>query len=76
MPNRVISIVREVDAHTPDPELLQGHGAYLGIEVQDSTSPPGAVITEIAPGTPAKVVGLAPLDVHSGTTQLAAATFT
>jgi S1-C subfamily serine protease len=113
--DRVMSIVREVDAHTPDPELLQGRGAYLGIEVQDSKSPPGAVITEIAPGTPAKVVGLAPLDVivaidgdavdsagglvrqlarhrggdrvvvgwidpqghvHSGATQLAAATFT
>lgn len=60
---RVLSIVREVDAHTPDPEILQGHGAYLGIEVQDSTAPPGARITEVAPGTPAAVVGIAPSDV-------------
>jgi serine protease Do len=60
---RVLSIVREVDSHTPDPEILQGHGAYLGIEVQDSTAPPGARITEVAPGTPAGIVGIAPSDV-------------
>jgi S1-C subfamily serine protease len=60
---RVLSIVREVDAHTPDPELLQGHGAYLGIEVQDSTAPPGARIVDVAPGTPAEVVGIVPSDV-------------
>jgi S1-C subfamily serine protease len=60
---RVMSIVREVDAHTPDPEILQGHGAYLGIEVQDSTAPSGARITDVEPGTPAAVVGIAPSDV-------------
>jgi S1-C subfamily serine protease len=60
---RVMSIVREVDAHTPDPDLLQGHGAYLGIEVQDSTTPPGARIVDVAPGTPAEVVGIVPSDV-------------
>jgi serine protease Do len=60
---RVMSIVREVDAHTPDPEILQGHGAYLGIEVQDSAAPPGARILEVQPGTPAAVVGIAASDV-------------
>jgi S1-C subfamily serine protease len=58
-----MAIVREVDAHKPDPEILQGHGAYLGIEVQDSTVPPGARITAVAPGTPAAIVGIAPEDV-------------
>jgi S1-C subfamily serine protease len=61
--DRVMSIVRKVDAHTPDPALLQGHGAYLGIEVQDSTAPPGARIIDVAPGTPAEVVGIVPSDV-------------
>jgi S1-C subfamily serine protease len=61
--DHVLSIVREVDAHTPDPELLQGHGAYLGIDVNDSTNPPGALITEVEPGTPAEVVGMTPSDV-------------
>jgi S1-C subfamily serine protease len=61
--DRVMSIVREVDAHTPDPAILQGHGAYLGIDVQDSTAPRGALITEVSPGTPAEIVGIAPSDV-------------
>ncbi len=47
----------------PTPELLQGHGAYLGIDVNDSTNPPGALITEVEPGTPAEVVGMTPSDV-------------
>jgi S1-C subfamily serine protease len=61
--DRVLSIVSEVDAHKTDPAILEGHGAYLGIEVQDSTAPPGARITDVAPGTPAQIVGIAPSDV-------------
>jgi S1-C subfamily serine protease len=59
---RVMSIVREVDASTPDPAILQGHGAYLGIEVQDSTAQPGARVIDVSPGTPAAIVGIAPTD--------------
>jgi S1-C subfamily serine protease len=61
--DRVMAIVHDVNTHTEAPDVLQGHGAYLGIEVRDSTSPPGALIVVVAPGTPAEVVGMAPNDV-------------
>jgi S1-C subfamily serine protease len=60
--DRVISIVRDVDASTPDPAILQGHGAYLGIDVQDSAAQLGARVIDVSPGTPAAIVGIAPAD--------------
>lgn len=57
-----MSIVRDVDASTPDPAILQGHGAYLGIDVQDSAAQPGARVIDVSPGTPAAIVGIAPAD--------------
>jgi S1-C subfamily serine protease len=60
--DRVMSIVRDVDASTPDPAILQGHGAYLGIDVQDSTAQPGARVIDVSPGTPAAIVDIAPMD--------------
>lgn len=64
--NLVMSIVHDVNTHTQNPAILQGHGAYLGIEVRDSVSPPGAVIISVEPGTPAQVAGLAAQDVIVG----------
>ena len=64
--NLVMSIVHDVNTHTPNPAILQGHGAYLGIEVRDSVSPPGAVIVSVEPGTPAQVAGMAAQDVIVG----------
>jgi S1-C subfamily serine protease len=61
--NLVMSIVHDVNTHTANPAILQGHGAYLGIEVRDSVSPPGAVIVSVEPGTPAEVAGMAAQDV-------------
>jgi S1-C subfamily serine protease len=60
---RVLAIVHDVVTHTPSPNILQGHGAYLGIDVQDSATPPGAVIVGVQPGTPAEVAGMAAGDV-------------
>lgn len=61
--NLVMSIVHDVNTHTPNPAILQGHGAYLGIEVHDSVSPPGALIISVEPGTPAKVAGMVAQDI-------------
>ena len=61
--NLVMSIVHDVNTHTPNPEILQGHGAYLGIETRDSVSPPGALIIAVEPGTPAEVAGMVARDV-------------
>jgi len=61
--NLVMSIVHDVNSHTPNPEILQGHGAYLGIEIHDSVSPPGALIISVEPGTPAQVAGMVAQDV-------------
>lgn len=61
--NVVTSIIHDVNTHTPNAAVLQGHGAYLGIEIRDSTSPPGALILSVAPGTPAHVAGMLAQDV-------------
>ncbi len=61
--NLVMSIIHDVNTHTPNPVILQGHGAYLGIDIQDSVSPPGALIISVEPGTPAQVAGMLAQDV-------------
>jgi S1-C subfamily serine protease len=61
--NRVMAIVHDVNTHTPNPAILQGHGAYLGIEIRDSVSPPGVLIISVEPGTPAQVAGMAAQDI-------------
>jgi S1-C subfamily serine protease len=61
--DRVLSIVHDVNTHTENPDILQGRGAYLGIDVQDSTTPPGALVVAVGPGTPAQVARIAPHDV-------------
>jgi len=61
--DRVKAIVHDVNTHTEAPDILQGHGAYLGIEVHDSTTPHGALVITVEPGTPAEVAGIAPQDV-------------
>jgi S1-C subfamily serine protease len=61
--DRITAIVHDVNTHTQTPDILQGHGAYLGIEVQDSTSPAGALVVSVAPGTPAEIAGMSTGDV-------------
>ena len=61
--DRVMTIVHDVNTNTKSPDILQGHGAYLGIEVLNSAVPPGALIIAVDPGTPAQVVGMAAEDV-------------
>ncbi len=61
--DRVLSIVHDVNTHTAAPDILQGHGAYLGVDVLDSATPPGAVVVAVGPGTPAAVARIAAQDV-------------
>lgn len=61
--DRVLSIVHDVNTHTDAPDILQGHSAYLGIQVRDSAAPPGALVVMVGPGTPAQVARIAPQDV-------------
>ena len=61
--DRVLAIVHDVNTHTDAPDILQGHGAYLGIAIRDSATPPGAMVVAVGPGTPAEVAGIAPQDV-------------
>ena len=61
--NLVMSVVHDVNTHTPNPAILQGHGAYLGIETSDSVTPAGALIILVEPGTPAQVAGMVAQDV-------------
>jgi S1-C subfamily serine protease len=61
--DRVLSIVHDVNTHTEAPDILQGHGAYLGIEVHESATPPGALVVAVGPGTPAAVARIGPRDV-------------
>jgi S1-C subfamily serine protease len=61
--DRIMAIVHDVNTRTPTPDILQGHGAYLGIEVQNSTSPAGALVASVAPGTPAEIAGMTAGDV-------------
>ncbi len=61
--DQVLGLVHDVETHTPNPEILEGHGAYLGIHALDSATPPGALIVEADPGAPAAVAGMAAEDV-------------
>jgi S1-C subfamily serine protease len=61
--DRVLSIVHDVNTHTEAPDILQGHGAYLGIEVHESATPPGALVVAVGPGTPAQVARIGRQDV-------------
>jgi S1-C subfamily serine protease len=61
--DRVLSIVHDVNTHTQAPDILEGQGAYLGIDALDGATPPGALVVAVGPGTPAEVARIAPKDV-------------
>ncbi|MBV9100008.1 MAG: PDZ domain-containing protein [Candidatus Dormibacteraeota bacterium] len=59
----VATIVHDILTGTPDPRILQGGGAFLGVDVHDSLSPPGAAVAGIEAGSPAQAAGITPGDV-------------
>jgi len=61
--DQVMAIDHDVNTRTLNPNIIEGQGAYLGIGVHDSATPPGALIVMVEPGTPASVAGMVPGDV-------------
>jgi S1-C subfamily serine protease len=58
-----ISIVHSVESGSPNPKVLRGHGAFLGVDVEDRGPPPGASVNAVEPGSPAQAAGIVALDV-------------
>ena len=58
-----ISIVHDVESGTPNPKVFRGQGAFLGVNVQDHASPPGAEVNSVEAGSPAQAAGIAAPDV-------------
>jgi S1-C subfamily serine protease len=61
--NDVMAIIHDIQTGTPNPNVQQGGGAFLGVRVNDSTSPPGALVVGVDPDSPAQAVGIGPQDV-------------
>jgi len=58
-----IAIAHDVESGTPNPKVFRGLGAFLGVDVQDLASPPGARVVSVEPASPAQAAGIAAPDV-------------
>ena len=75
--NTAITIAHQITSGSPAPNVTSAHAPLLGVEAQDSTSPAGALVVGVQPGSPAEGAGLAARDVivsFGGTTIDAVAT--
>jgi S1-C subfamily serine protease len=61
--NTATAIVRAIESGAPNPKVFRGEGAFLGVDVQNHTSPPGAEVNSVEPGSPARAAGIAAPDV-------------
>ena len=61
--NNAMAIVHDIQTGTPNPNVQSGTGPFLGVTVNDSTSPPGALVITVEPESPAQAAGLVPQDV-------------
>lgn len=59
----VANAVHDMVSGTPNPRVLRGPTAVLGVEVRDSTAPRGAMVAVVAPLSPAQAAGVVPGDV-------------
>lgn len=64
--NAAIGIARQIASGAPAPNVVRGHRGLLGVTVQDSSSPPGALVATVEPGSPAESAGITPDDVIVG----------
>lgn len=55
--------VHDMVSGAPNPRVLRGPTAVLGVEVRDSAAPPGAMVAAVAPLSPAQAAGVMPGDV-------------
>jgi len=61
--NGAMTIARQIASGETSPDIVRGHRGIVGVRVDDSTSPRGAVITGVEPGSPAETIGLTEGDV-------------
>jgi S1-C subfamily serine protease len=61
--NTATAIVRDIESGAPNPKVFRGEGAFLGVDVQNHTSPPGAEVNSVEPGSPARAAGITAHDV-------------
>ena len=61
--NTATAIVRAVESGAPNPKVFRGQGAFLGVDVQNHSSPPGAEVNSVEPGSPARAAGIGARDV-------------
>jgi S1-C subfamily serine protease len=59
----VTAIVRDIESGAPNPKVFRGEGAFLGVDVQNHSSPPGAEVNSVEPGSPARAAGITAPDV-------------
>ena len=59
----VAHVVHDMVSGAANPRVLRGPTAVLGVEVRDSTAPPGALVAVVAPLSPAQAAGVVPGDV-------------
>ena len=64
--DRAIAIANQIRAGAPSPSVHLGDTAFIGVGIADAATlggPPGAVIRQVLPDTPAGRVGLLPGDI-------------
>lgn len=58
-----LTVVRAMETGAPNPNVLRGYAAALGVGVVDSVNPPGAVVTGVIAASPAQAAGIETGDV-------------
>jgi S1-C subfamily serine protease len=61
--NGAVEIARQISSGQPSPNIVGGHRALIGVEVQNNNAPPGAVVIGVQSGSPAEAAGIAEQDV-------------
>jgi S1-C subfamily serine protease len=61
--NSAITIARQITSGANAPNVVRGHRGLLGVEVQESTSPAGALVVSVQAGSPAENAGISANDV-------------
>jgi S1-C subfamily serine protease len=61
--NAAIGIAHQITSGSPAPNVVRGHRGLLGVSVQDSASPAGALVVGVQSGSPAESAGITANDV-------------
>ncbi|MBV9526459.1 MAG: PDZ domain-containing protein, partial [Candidatus Dormibacteraeota bacterium] len=61
--NSAMSIARQITSGSSAPNVTTARSPLLGVEAQDSQSPPGALVISVQPASPAQSAGISANDV-------------